>query len=373
MPTSVLSCDLLSGCGSCCDGSNGGPGIRGLIESHVNAPFIFITVGGSAGTITVGNQSQPPENHAVVKSLKYGHTAGGGGGGLHLEVEVADEKGGAFATFVNSLVTKVEFDTIRFCNFITASWGWIANYCDGTHEVISSTTHTLVLQSVDFTYTGGLMKFNLKGIDLSQVAFQTSLDKTYGEDNSPLGLKQAIQSICQEYNCAVRFLRPGSDEEWNFGDSGTNGGQGDPNAKKASWKCHSENFLQAIQRWIQGYVTDRKLGITLAFNSKINSGDQPQLILWEDFMPQCGATLTSCLASMGTYIVNGGNDSPVISFQPNLKWTFGQINKSGRCVRLNRRQTTGGTGRAELQLRQLGQRKGRHGHLRHADRRCDLH
>lgn len=318
----MAGCDLLQGCSVfCC------PPVRELIDAEVNSPYVKITVGGAAGTITVGNKSQPAmRNHAVVKSLKFGHTGGGGGGAFSLEVEVADEAGGSFATFVNNMVTQLDFGEMRSCNWIKAEWGWISSTCDGMDRVTSTTKHTALLLGIDFQYTHGLMKFNLKCNDPSGPSFQTSTDKTYGTDDAPMPLKEAIRQICSDYECDIDFFRPDDDSEWNFGSPGTNGGQGDPDFPKHVWKAHGEPFIQAIMRWIRPYKTDRNRGIVPAFDSE----DGPShLILWESYVPECGQVKTCDEDIIGTYIVNGGKHSPVISFQPNLKWNFASLNRSG--------------------------------------------
>jgi len=227
-------------------------------------------------------------------------------------------------------VTQLNLPQNMACNWINVRWGWIESGCDGNDTVRSFTQHTLLLQGIEFQYTNGLMKFNLKGIDLTQLAFQTSTDKTYGDDENPISLKQAIREICDDYSCDVEFRRPGEDssDAWNFGPPGLNGGGGDPNWAKSRFLAQGENFLQAIMRWVAPYKTDHGRGITPAFNSKIPSGSRSVLILWEDWIPRCGMLQPEC-SSVGTYIVNGGKDSPVISFQPNLKWQFGMLNKAG--------------------------------------------
>lgn len=330
-------CDFLEGCSTfCCDP------VKNLIDSEVNSPFIIITVPGPDGnTITVGNESQPQKrnqrqkrNHACVKSLKYGHTAGNGGGGFALEVEITDEAGGAFATFINSMVTSLKPEDNSTCNWINAKWGWIESNCDGIDVVKSWTVHTLLLQSIEFQFINGLMKFNLKGIDMSLLAFQTVIDDAYGADGITISLKDAIKEICRPYNITVEYRRPDEPDKadaWNFMSAAANGGQGDPDAAPSRYLANGQNFIQAIMRWVTPYRTDRDLGITLSFSSKIKPGEPNKLILWEDWIPHCGAINSKC-GSIGTYIVNGGNNSPVISFQPNLKWQFGMLSRSGEAI-----------------------------------------
>jgi len=323
------SCDFLQGCSRfCCEP------VREVIDSDLNAPFIELTVAGEAGTITVGNKSQPHRNnHAIVKSLKYGHSAGGGGGGLALEVEVCDESGGSFATFINSLITSINLSHIRTCNWMRAKWGWIETTCNGPERVNRFTVHTLQMNSIEFQYKHGLMTFNLKGTDLTDTCFETATSVAFGTAEAPIPLKRAIDEICRMYQTRVSFRRVGvdSDDAWNFGTSGSGGGgAGDPNQPMGHWQSHGENFIQAIMRWIKNYTTTNGLGITPSFSSTGPPGDHNELILWEAFTPRCDALESNCPPnSIGTYIVNGGKKSPVISFQPNLKWTFAALSEAG--------------------------------------------
>jgi hypothetical protein len=83
----------------------------------------------------------------------------------------------------------------------------------------------------------------------------------------------------------------------------------------------------ALRELYTGYTTDRGKGITPSFNSERPPGSRNEFILWEGFDPKCGER-RGCEDSIGTYIVNGGKNSPVISFQPNVKWTFAGLNRS---------------------------------------------
>lgn len=323
-----MGCDLLQDCSIlCCEP------IRTLVNTEIMSPFITLIVSGAAGTITVGNKSQPTRfnadgelengyNHTAVKSLKFGHSTG-----LEMEVEVTDEAGGSFATFINSVVSEQNFQKLKYSTWMNVTWGWIETSCDGTDKVIRKTSHTVALLGMEFAYQHGLMKFNLKGSDLSKMAFESETDGTFGVDDYPLPIKQAIEKICEDYGCNVRFLRVDG-STWEFGDPALNGGSGDPNAIKGSYKAHGEDFIQAIMRWIASYTTDRRKGIVPAFNSKLPPGQHLELILWESETSDCSQPY-ACRNSIGTYIVNGGKDSPVISFQPSIKYTFAGAGKSG--------------------------------------------
>jgi hypothetical protein len=293
------------------------------------APYVKVKVGGSAGEITVGNNSNPPNNHAVIKSFKYGSTSGGGGGGLKMEVEVADEAGGSFATFLSKIISVQDFKKITGSWWLHAEWGWIGTRCPGD-QVYPSTKHTMGLQKIATTFTHGLMKFTLEGIDVTAQASEGAIDKSYGTDKDPMPLKTAINLLCVKHSVKVYFWRPNTKEEWEFGDP-NKGGKGDKNYPKGVWRENSQNLIQTIMNWIAPYKTDKDKGVTPSFNSKRPPGSQEELILWEGFAPRCGEIVDPCdpKVTIGTYIVNGSKFSPVISFNPTFNWHFGAINQSG--------------------------------------------
>jgi hypothetical protein len=281
--------------------------------------------------ISVGNRSSPPTNHAVIKSFKYGNTTAGGGGGYRMEIEVADEAGGSFATFMNRMVSVFDVSRMQGKNWVHVQWGWIGGKCPGD-TYFPSTSHTALLLRINSTFAHGLMKFNLEATDITTVAFQATTNDNYGKDDQPIPLKQAITQLCQKYGVKVEFLRPNTLEEWNFSDPATNGGRGDSSFPKDVVRTNSQDFVTIICNWIAnaGVKTDRGHGIVPAFNSRREPGNETDhLILWENPVPKCGEVVDGCKFSLGTYIVNGGKESSVLSFNPQIEPIFGHQNESG--------------------------------------------
>jgi hypothetical protein len=188
----------------------------------------------------------------------------------------------------------------------------------------------LDLSKIAATFTHGLMKFTLEGIDVTAQASEGAIDKSYGTDKDPMPLKTAINLLCVKHSVKVYFWRPNTKEEWEFGDP-NKGGKGDKNYPKGVWRENSQNLIQTIMNWIAPYKTDKDKGVTPSFNSKRPPGSQEELILWEGFAPRCGEIVDPCdpKVTIGTYIVNGSKFSPVISFNPTFNWHFGAINQSG--------------------------------------------
>ena len=70
-----------------------------------------------------------------------------------------------------------------------------------------------------------------------------------------------------------------------------------------------------------GYRTDRKKTFIPTYNTRVDGGE---IIFWEKPVVDCGEIMSQSLC-IGTYIVNGGKDSPVIEFNPKIKWDFAVV------------------------------------------------
>lgn len=338
--SSALTCDFLDGCRSACCSPLNIP-----YNAQVMSPLIVMTLKTKGGaTITVGNQSRPPLNHTVIRSLKYGHTSSGGGGGFNLQLEISDESSNEFFPIYDTLNKELTFNRLSAGSQINVKWGWIQSTRtdSGMTDTLSNLTeHTCILNKVSCNYKHGLLTYILDACDISRPAFQASSNNNNGADDQPMPLKQAIRRLCKKYNVDVFFLRPttvrnndqtlgsGTQDEWSFGQGGQIDGVSNDNFPTGTWRENGSNLIQIIMNWIAPYKTDRGKGVTPSFNSRREMGTNEQLILWEGFYPGCKESLKACDYSLGTYIVNGGKNSPVISFQPTFEWYFGALNESG--------------------------------------------
>ena len=192
----VASCDLLAGCSNyCCNN------IKELIDSEVVAPFVAITITSPDGSITVGNQSSPQAgNHAAINSLKYSFSCGADKGGFLLELEIVDDQGGSFDTFISHLVTVMDWDKIKNQDVLTVSWGWLNAACSSsavTNEGQYRVTPKRIfrLQKINYNYDKGLIKYRLTCYDLERLTQSTSINGVWGDDKNGVELKQAIRSI----------------------------------------------------------------------------------------------------------------------------------------------------------------------------------
>lgn len=317
----------------------------------VMAPFVKMTITDVNGNyITVGNESNPAldggrsYNHTVIKSFKYGSTTAGGGGGYKMEVEITDEAGGSFATFVNRMIGAFCPTNAHRKGIVKVQWGWIGANCDGFVDDLYSKVHTGILMKVTSTFAHGLMKFNLDITDDTPLFFQLATDGNHGMDNMPIPIKEAIRQLAKQYNFVVEFLRPHTFEEWKFDVEAAHGVKGMDGREligaKSVFRDNTQNPIDAIKDWVQrsGLKTDRGLGIvpqtvsvwdSSLVKGQIKKTEKSHLILWEDHQGSPDKTVNGCFISIGTYIVNGGKDSPVLSFNPQLESYFQHQSMTG--------------------------------------------
>jgi hypothetical protein len=266
-------------------------------------------------------------------------TSGGGGGGLNMQIEIADEAGNKFFPIYQTLAKELTFNKLVTDSQISVKWGWLGSRCDGNDVLYNLTEHTLFLKKISCNYTHGLMKYTLEATDITCLAFQAAGDRHYGTTDQPIPLKQAIRQLCAKYGTEVTFLRPNSSVEWDFERGvqrfatpiiGAALGASNADYPVGVWRENSSNFIQTIMNWIGSYKTDKGKGVTPTFNSKGRKlGSKEKLLLVESPLPSDKESFKVCDNSIGTYIVNGGKDSPVLNFQPTFDWYFAGIGESG--------------------------------------------
>ena len=289
-------------------------------EGDILSPWVELQFGEDARNpiITVGNESSAQfDNHAVVKSFEFGLSDG-----IGFSAEIIDEEGGAFTEIANRLwkcmeqSSKVEF-------FIFVQFGWTIQTCNGDFKVgPRSPQIQLLSDSIEIKYADGKIAYTISGIDQIKLAEKARYDDIQGSDDHPITLKQAIRNLCKdkEPKFEVNFVRiekngaRKSPDGWEFF-----GGKTFPTGR---WTHNGHGKLTTILEWISGYRTDQNKGMIALWNP-----DEQALDLVED--PK-NDDLASCGQShVGTYIVNGGACSPVISFNPNLNWQGGLATLAG--------------------------------------------
>ena len=277
----------------------------------VYAPYVTMTLGSQ---ITVGNKSYQAEPHtAVIKSMDYGGSDGSG-----VTIEITDEAGSSFERYfekMNKDICSASRDYDMKIDF-----GWLAKTCDGTviKTGIPEGPVTFVPLEMESSYEGGVIKYTLKGKDLLDRMGENRVEAPVGTEANKVRLQPAMREVLQR-NCPpinnLRFMRRQGDSlsEWRFRNS-----DGGPEGPMSVWPADQQNVMSVLRKWGNSVTTDRKKGWTPVWNP---GSPQPELWLLEDTRTYCDeATDSDGLTCIGTYIVNGGDCSPVISFSPQAKW-----------------------------------------------------
>lgn len=332
--------------------------IKRPIAAHALAPWVKISFppiqafGGfiniaSAPDLTVGNQSNAPNNHAVIKSFQYGASDGNGA-----EVEVYDEEGGQFDLFVSKVVKVLNDGNDYGC---TIQWGWAMADCNGVQKVCPSSPHYFLILSVDINYSAGGILFKLELQDLMEPLFETRSEDNFTGVTLKTAIKQLFQRstprvnevLFKKYTPSAAGSGPCNALE-SIGDGAQSGGSctgvggitniasmQDFKFKGAleegtsdAWGCRNQTPLGAVREWLKDKMTENDKGTIIFWDS---TSPTPRLVIFEDPLPKCWSDLATeqCQRSIGTYIVNGGKDSPVLSFDPQIKFNFAAAARAG--------------------------------------------
>jgi hypothetical protein len=345
--------------------------IKRPLEQEALAPFVRMTfppmpgleanksgeVSGQAGPqiittidpagkpdLTVGNNSNFPGNHAIIKSFQYGSSDGNGA-----EVEIFDEEGGEFDLFINKMV-KVVHDANDFgCSI---EWGWAFRDCMGNPGTIRSSRHFFLILSVNIRFSAGGIIFKLELQDLMEPLFETRSNDTFSNVTLKTAITQllTVNATPKIQSVLFKTMTPGSGGISPCNNLVAIDGFGNQTAKAvelenlkdlvfkgalekgtADWHCKNQTPLAAIRDWLRDKMTENDKGTIIFWNS---SSPQSQLIILEDPLPKCWSDLNEeqCSRSIGTYIVNGGEQSPVLSFDSDIKFTFAAAARAGAGV-----------------------------------------
>jgi hypothetical protein len=281
------------------------------------APFVKVGLGSAENGVTVGNKSFPSRPHeAIIKSFEYNKS-----NGMGLTIEIFDEQGGAFDKFFQDMPKKLEeFDTKPK---VRAQFGWVGSDCNGPMSPILSPIIEAEMTNIETSFSEGKIKFIVTANDVLQAIFASRHSDSFGGDKvQKMHLKDAIIKLFGEKppTCKVEFLKKsqngGSPVEWDFG-----GPNIPPRGPKDRWTTDNQNKLAAAMEWLEPFHTKDDKGIVPSFDPLSNT-----IIFWED--PEGCKNENNCENSIGTFIVNGGLCSPVISFSPQINWMV-SFNKFG--------------------------------------------
>jgi hypothetical protein len=282
------------------------------LDGAVFAPFVELNIRGGS-FYTVGNESSPNEPHkTVIRSFQYGF--GVASSGVGAKIELVSEGGNAYIEFakaLNKTINQAPEDT----DLTYFKYGWIIKKCDGSIEKKSSPEIHCMIKTMQTNYEVGTVKISIELVDLMSRHFERRIDGNFGSDDNKIPLREAIDSVFQENDpiMSVRYEPP----EFCFKYGGCEG-------PRAKWPGDQQNALSVIRKWLSGQVTENDKGTIIQYDPL-----QTELVITEDPKPGPDEAGDCRTRWVGTYVVNGGNCSDVLSFTPTVDWILFNNNAGG--------------------------------------------
>lgn len=301
-----------------CDLAESSCGLKLPTPGHILSPYVKATFFKGGTSITVGNQSSPSnDNHAVIKDFEWGFTDG-----HECRVTILDDKGGSFVQFMEDIIKDWKKVTGEAYH-MTIEFGWIKASCpSGVGLVKSPTQYLFMCDNIESNFAGGRFMYVVTGTDIGPRVFEGKFEESIGTDNSPVALTTAIKQMFMNDRSPptisnVQFLRRtdgGGTEPIKWKDTGDTAGP------KGVWAGNGLDKLNAARSWLRSFLTINDKTVIPVF---VNEADTSAgIIFWEDFKPKCNESRDFDASCIGTYLVNGGHKSPVIEFNPRIRWDF---------------------------------------------------
>lgn len=297
------------------------------IEGAVLTPFVQLNIQGGSIIYTVGNKPNPQDkNRTSIKSFQYGFSIANGAG---VKFELISEGGLAYLNLVENLnktVTHANEDTAK----TWFTFGWLRKDCQNNMlQPKMSDPVYLMGKNVQTVYENGVMKITYECLDIGSRIFERTLEFNSGASGELMPLKQAIIDILEKNDPKVKVEFKRKDgTEWYFKNGMINGPDKGKkyNGPMGIWRASQQNALSAIRKWLAGQRTNDDKGIIFQFDPK---SPQSKIILLEDTQPGKDEKINCCKNNEGTYVVNGGNCTDVISFSPTIDWILTGPGKGG--------------------------------------------
>lgn len=289
------------------------------MEEAILGPFVMVTFGDFK--ITNSNLGYNGEDaRACIKSFQFGKSVGNGTG---FKVEIITEEYKTMIQIIkilNTSKTKAAEDAHK----ASCEFGWIKRSCMNAIKFISNAQYggklIFLVQTVESNFENGVYKISVECCDLFQRTNQQAQGLSeFGQDDSKMSLKQALDKMWTnpkfhpnvdriEFKTFDNKEKAGSGPQYSFKNS-----DGGANGPYASFQSKEKNKLSTTRDWINSVLTDSDKGIMQQFENE----DQWTLVFQEDVFDD---SVSKCEKSLGSFVVNGGNCSPVISFSPKINW-----------------------------------------------------
>lgn len=276
-------------------------------DANILAPYVELDLQGFI--IKGGNESCVElQNEMAISSMQY--AVGRMNSGLEAEFEILSEGSDGYKRIVKYINKSIklaaqESDKNRF------RFGWILRKCDGGQEKQLSPWIKCLPIKCSSNIDKGICKIKLTCKDLLERHNDRRVDMEIGEEDDLRDLKESIEELCQTNDPPVDVefrAADGSELQFELGPDG--------NGPKAVWHSNQMPLLSTIRNWLNVARTVNKKGTYFKFDPEKNL-----LIIQEDEECRKGENC-SCSGNIGSFIVNGGNCSTVLEFNPEINWIF---------------------------------------------------
>lgn len=319
-------------------------------RGHVFSPWVAIAFvdtsnNSNAATITVSNRSSEatnPKHCAVIKSMELGHSNGFG-----VKVVIHDTQGGSFEQFMRHLL--MDWNTVKDTHpssiFMKIQFGWAKNGCSAPLPRSASPPYFVACTGIESSYSEGKFVFEIQGDDLAKVSFEGAVEwQQGGEGQEGMHLLHAITTLmCDSVapNLAkVTFKTLHGQTVVTSSSNPNNPSSRDPLLFKAStraeqqygpkgkWDAKGQTKIDVVRRWLDECPSINGNSWVAQYDP---TTEDSQLVIWENALPMCNDQPDSFFdaTSLGTYIVNGGPSSPVIEFNPKIRWDWAAVVGAG--------------------------------------------
>jgi hypothetical protein len=296
-------------------------------DGAIYTPFVEMQFSGNA-KLTVGNHSAAGNNMAAITSFTYGFGKATNHG---IEIEIIDHGATLYPQIVdlaNKTIDEIDPNVNSSGSNVLIDFGWILRGTDDAtfrYTVNSLTGYKIggIINDIDQTYEGGNMKITIKIGAAWCKTMMVKHNRSIFSEDAKGSLKEALRKLFTEHDpkfAGVKFLRTNDkgdydNKEWNFKTSD----QG-PDGPKGTWPMNESNPYATACSWLQNITTDADKGIVIAYDNINNL----VLFLEDNFNEK-----SVIGRNIATYIVNGGNCGPVLSFSPKINWAKGLQDGSG--------------------------------------------
>jgi len=288
---------------------------------------------GENPTISVSNISSKTIK-ACIKSFQFGMSNGNGA-----TIEIVDEEGGQFRAFFD----KISRGNVYQPNsFVEIEYGWATMDCKGNGfmppppkqccvdaakagQAMRSCKHRMLVRSITCNVSEGMFKYSVECTDMTMDMFTTRTKFVAGTAAEQQYLVTAIRGMFAQWDINVDFKQvkgPCTVEDLEFNPA--NGKSADVSQKlgpRNLWRSEGRNPIQAARTWLNDYVSKKTRGFVSYWDS---SQSKPTLVFLEANNIKCNEPASDRF-NLGTYLVNSGTCSPVISFSPKIRFVMDQM------------------------------------------------